>query len=558
VGLNTAPELASHALPYGRGSGAASDWRTASCLARCVGLAVLLASGWAQDAGERVHDVNPDDARMLGVAALGQMYAARTAGRATEETEKLFLATVAEYGKEDWNRAYRQAARLLLRLHGVEISEATEVATALDFQLERKLVTPGERLGVRVQPLYALGRPLTGKYAARISVRSEAGQAIETLGPIEIAQLKDEFASVATSNLKPGRYVVVYELLAGGDKPVVSVTRDFQVDPDVKRRVTALRQKVDRLKQARVATRGATFAAALETIEYIAGILDRALNSYVSQSASAATPMATMLVGPNLSLYSTEPFHVERDLALGDELAMALLAKKDPLPTRTGDLRLAYRSGVDGSLQPFRVYVPEGFDPSRKYPLIVALHGATGDENTYMDRYLEAETGENLFKKLGQERGYILASPNGRGPWDGYQGNSEQDVLDVIDRVVQLYPISPDRVFLTGHSMGGSGTWMIGFKHPQRFAALAPVASNFGGRMSLTPVSPLKNAPEMAVLFSAGLKDTLAPPENCRKMAALAKQELKRFRYVEYPDDHFLVGVSSMKAIFDFFDEVRR
>src|SRR5262249_49501668 len=67
-----------------------------------------------------------------------------------------------------------------------------------------------------------------------------------------------------------------------------------------------------------------------------------------------------------------------KDLGLATALAESLLAGRNPLATRASDMRLAYRSPVDGTLQPFRVFVPDGYDPSKKYPLIVALHGATG------------------------------------------------------------------------------------------------------------------------------------------------------------------------------------
>jgi poly(3-hydroxybutyrate) depolymerase len=216
--------------------------------------------------------------------------------------------------------------------------------------------------------------------------------------------------------------------------------------------------------------------------------------------------MTTRLIRARLNAgASTDPFDITRDLTLADELSTALLARKDRLPTRTGDLHLACRSGVDATLQPFRVFVPAGFDRLRKYPLIIALHGSAGDENSYMDGYLSPETGHNRLKELAQEHGYILATPKGGGPWDGYQGNAERNVLDVMDRMLRIYPVDSGRVFLTGHSMAGLGTWTIGFGHPQRFGALAPVAPAFGGRFPPALLARMfVNAPAMPVLFSTG------------------------------------------------------
>ena len=69
---------------------------------------------------------------------------------------------------------------------------------------------------------------------------------------------------------------------------------------------------------------------------------------------------------------------------------------------------------------------------------------------------------------------YIVASPFGRGN-AFYEDMGEQDVLQVLREVQRLYSIDPDRIYLTGGSMGGWGAWNIGLRCPDMFAALAPV-----------------------------------------------------------------------------------
>lgn len=174
-----------------------------------------------------------------------------------------------------------------------------------------------------------------------------------------------------------------------------------------------------------------------------------------------------------------------------------------------------------------------------------------------MDWYIPRRTGKNLFKELGQERGYIMVAPNGRGGDSRDVGAAGRDVLDVL--ATRLYPVNRSHVFLTGHSMGGIGTWTIGFIHAQRFAALAPVACSFfrEGWAAFDSI-PFPDAPDMPVLFSYGLKDATAAPEDTRKMAAYAKSALRKFIAEEYPgDDHFSIGVASMQRVFDFFDQQR-
>jgi len=523
----------------------------------CIGGPLPAADPSAGFEGRPLRNVNPDDARVLGILLRGLTYQTQKDGRMTPELQKQVAAATEAYIKQDLNTAYRLATRLVMRLRGQEVSEESEVAASFDFRLGQKIVAPGEALPFRLEPWFTLGRQPAGRYSARLTLRSTAGQQLETLAVAPIAEFSDTASALPIGKLAPGKYLIHYELFSPEGKLLVELPREFLVSADLTPRLAALNRQLERIQAGRLAAKGPQHRAAVETIEYLAGLLGRARHEYVADMNKKSSPMTTRLRGLNLTASASDPFHPDKDLPLAEELAAALLAGKNPLAARAGDLRLAYRSAVDNTLQPFRVFVPSGFDPSRKYPLIIALHGATGDENSYLDRYLNRPGGENLFKKLGQERGYILAAPNGRGPYGGYAGNAEKDVLDVMDRLLEIYPIRREEVFLTGHSMGGGGTWAIGFRHPRRFAALAPVASGFGGRAPSSAALPLENAPHMPVLYCQGLKDTLATPETGRQVREIAGKALPNFRYLEFPDDHFVVGVTSMPAVFDFFDAQR-
>lgn len=510
--------------------------------------AAQAAPDWTTLDGKFLRDVNPDDARLLGIVARGALYEAQKGGTLTPEKAKLAALTAQALARQDLNSAFRYAARAIILLQGGRISEGSELATSFDFKLNRKLFAPGEPLAISLEPLFAPGAPLSAPHTARLSVRSGSSEPIEPVASIKIQKFQFYLVSLPTEKLQPGKYSVQYELLSPEGRPLVSASREFLVNSDAKPRLAAVRKKLDTLKSEDIVSRGFQHATAVETVEYIVEDLQRATREYVAAMTRNLHPMVARIVGANLTRFGSEPFDIEKDLGLAEELAAALLAGKNPLASRAGDLRLAYRSDVDGSLQPFRVFVPEGYTPAKKFPLIVALHGATGDENTYMDRYL-APTGENLFRKLAQERGYILATPNGRGPFGGYTGNAEKDVLDVLDRVQKVYSIHPREVFLTGHSMGAMGTWQLGFKHAAKFAALAPVAG-----FRNMEIVPFQNAPHMPVLYSQGTKDVLATPEEARKVVELVRKQLADFTYKEYPDDHLVIGVTSMPAIFDFFD----
>jgi predicted peptidase len=116
----------------------------------------------------------------------------------------------------------------------------------------------------------------------------------------------------------------------------------------------------------------------------------------------------------------------------------------------------------------------------------------------------------------------------------------------------QNYKIDPARIYLLGYSMGAIGTWSLGAKHPDVWAALAPVS----GLGDVTSVGRMKQIPEIVVHGDA---DTTINVENSRTMVAELKRQGVDFRYIEVPGGtHNNVLEPNLKAIFDFFDAHRK
>jgi poly(3-hydroxybutyrate) depolymerase len=162
-------------------------------------------------------------------------------------------------------------------------------------------------------------------------------------------------------------------------------------------------------------------------------------------------------------------------------VAGSLEAKGDPYAIRTGAMRRAYRSPVDGQLSEFGLYVPYDFDATKKYPLIVGLHGMNGNPMSMM-RWLFG------YDDAGRDAAWedrhpidrlptleaIVVTPDGH--WNAmYRDMGEDDVMRVVDWALANLPVDPTRVTITGPSMGGIGSAAIPFHHPDRFAAAAPL-----------------------------------------------------------------------------------
>ena len=128
-------------------------------------------------------------------------------------------------------------------------------------------------------------------------------------------------------------------------------------------------------------------------------------------------------------------------------------------------VRRTFISAIDGSCQYYAVTFPRDYDPARRYPVIFTLHGAG----------VEAWGQANAYRQ--KDWAFIVAPTNRRPYGFDWQDWGRLDALEVLDTVLARLPIDPDRVLLTGGSMGGHGDWHVGLNHPDRFAVVAPQAS---------------------------------------------------------------------------------
>lgn len=232
--------------------------------------------------------------------------------------------------------------------------------------------------------------------------------------------------------------------------------------------------------------------------------------------AATLTFLADQLEGkvhPSLS----DPDRNLRAIQIIGELTDAIRNKPWVTGSRTGVRQWAYRSKIDGSCQPYTVYLPDGYRAERKYSLLVNLHGYGGTDYNGV---------EDLVKYYRPDD-FIIVAPFGRGAL-AYASVGEQDVLDVIDLMQRTYSIDPDRIYLMGSSMGGCGAWRIGQFYADRFAAVAP----FCGWTDIKYFSNLSNLP----VFIVHGADDLSVPVSCSRVAAASLRELGYgARYDELP-----------------------
>lgn len=115
-------------------------------------------------------------------------------------------------------------------------------------------------------------------------------------------------------------------------------------------------------------------------------------------------------------------------------------------------------------------YTPEDYDGSKPYPLVVFLHGAgeRGDDISLLYKH-----GFLKHVKEGKNYPFIIVAP--QCPFEKYWGNYTESLNVFLDSIIEEYNVDVDRIYLTGLSMGGTGTWHWLLASPERFAAGVPI-----------------------------------------------------------------------------------
>ncbi len=246
------------------------------------------------------------------------------------------------------------------------------------------------------------------------------------------------------------------------------------------------------------------------------------------------------------------------------------LAVKAPHENR----RVTFLSAIDGSVQYFG-YLPATGAPEPK-ALFLSLHGASVEAINQSGSYVPLDWGH-------------LVAPTNRRPFGfSWEDWGRRDALEVLDHATQWLDIDEDRIYLTGHSMGGHGTWHLATLYPDRFAAVGPSAgwiSIWSYRQEPPTDAPdpltaliergtlqsqtLEMAPNLAavgVYVLHGRDDDNVPPEQAHLMLARLAEFHHDTVYHEEPDaghwwDHSKdpgTDCVSWAPMFDFFARHRR
>ncbi|HWI57147.1 MAG TPA: prolyl oligopeptidase family serine peptidase, partial [Bacillota bacterium] len=181
----------------------------------------------------------------------------------------------------------------------------------------------------------------------------------------------------------------------------------------------------------------------------------------------------------------------------------------------------------------YLLYLPQDYDAKsgKRWPLMLFLHGA-GERGTNVWKVATHGPPKNV--KNTTNFPFIVVSPQ----CPEGQIWSNDILLALLDEISSTYAVDTNRVYLTGLSMGGYGTWRLGLAHPERFAAIVPICG--GGEMITVLLSSWERAQALKTLgvwaFHGG-KDPVVPlAESQRMVDALKKVGVQEVKFTVYPE----------------------
>lgn len=447
------------------------------------------------------------------------------------------IAEAVKFGRNgEVRRLYAKGSSLLA---GRPWTDAADYSASLVLRTPRVVVDSSKPHSVRLEQIYAPSLSLPSEVTARVALRKRPAPPAPGQPPTEPPIVKDlgTFDDVGR-DLRESPYFFDLDLQDVADGPyllTVDVSNQNQRIGGVALAI-ALRKGLDDLTARLEADAG---RASPDLRAEILFPIDRMKNV-------------------NRGRMELRTFDPEKDFVAAEAVAAAVKSGKDPFAGRTGDIKRHYLLDAAKEILPYRTYIPKSYNGTKTFPLIIALHGLGGTEDGFFDNY------NKTMPALAEQHGYILATPLGYRVDGSYgwglgtppadptvrrtQDFSEQDVMQVLQRVQQQYKIDPSRIYLMGHSMGAIGTWKIAPKFPDIWAALGPIA----GAGAADTLDRIRHIPQIIVHGDA---DPTVNVNGSRTMVAKLKELGAEHKYIEVPGGlHGDVVAPNLAAIVEFFN----
>jgi predicted peptidase len=197
---------------------------------------------------------------------------------------------------------------------------------------------------------------------------------------------------------------------------------------------------------------------------------------------------------------------------------------------------------LDGETHRYQVFVPEAWSPLEEWPVILFLHGA-GERGTDGVAQTRVGIGPALRANKDSFPALVVLPQCRRGVWWNDE-TMEKVAFASLQRTIEEYKGDDNRIYLTGISMGGYGTFYFGARYPERFAALVPICGGivppFRGRIASPPqtgdpyAEAARKIGQTPVWIFHGGADPVVPVSESRHMRDELQKRSIHVKYTEY------------------------
>lgn len=196
---------------------------------------------------------------------------------------------------------------------------------------------------------------------------------------------------------------------------------------------------------------------------------------------------------------------------------------------------------VEGTEYLYQVFVPAEYSADDEWPVILFLHGA-GERGSDGLKQTEVGLGSAIRKNADRWPAITIMPQVLTG--ESWQGVAAEVAMSALDATIEEFSVDEQRQYLTGLSLGGNGTWYLGYQHTERFAAMVAVCSFVGlgerfpsfvgdtDDVYMALATDLKNMP---VWIFHGDADPVVPVDESRKMAQALESVGADVHYTELP-----------------------
>jgi len=220
------------------------------------------------------------------------------------------------------------------------------------------------------------------------------------------------------------------------------------------------------------------------------------------------------------------------------------------MPVRSGQHAQAFEKTIQQTVAcQYLLFLPDGYGQKRqRWPLVLFLHGA-GERGD--DLELVKKHGPPKLIEQGKGFPFIIVSP--QCPASRWWPEQTDVLMALLDEVTEEYDVDTSRVYLTGLSMGGFGTWSLATRYPERFAAVAPICG--GGAPYLA-----ERFKDLPVWAFHGAKDNVVPLHESRRMVDAINAKGGNAKLTVYPHAYHdsWTATYNNQNLYDWFLSHRR